>query len=186
MNEELAEFRALMDRAKAGCHAARRELYNQYGPVVLRVVRRRLHPKMRPQFDSQDFTQDVWASFFHLAPDRFEFAGPDELAGFLEGMAKHKVGMQYRRKMQGVRENLDRDRYLADVGEVGGRDATPSQHAVADEGWDAMLAGQPPLMRHVLALLRLGYTYDEVGARTGLHPKAIQRRVRRLTEKVQQ
>src|SRR5437868_259186 len=167
MSEELADFRALVDRAKEGCPVARRELYEQYGPVVLRAVRRRLHRKMRPQFDSQDFTQDVWASFFHLEPERYEFADPDALNEFLAAMAKNKVGMQFRRKMQGVRENLNRERYAAEVVDVGGRDPTPSQRLVADEGWAALVADLPPLMRRVLAMLRLGYTYDEVGTRTG-------------------
>ena len=52
-------------------------------------------------------------------------------------------------------------------------------------GWRVLVAGQPPLVRQVIALLREGYSYEEVGTRTGLHPKAIQRCVKRLTKRLQ-
>jgi len=184
MNDTLAEFRALMDRAGAGCPDARRDLYERYGDAVLRVVRRRLHRRMRTVFDSADFTQSVWASFFLIPAHGRTFAGPDELIGFLETVASHKVIEEFRRKMRGVRENLNRVKTLEDVSPPCGRDPSPSQQAVADEGWAALVAGQPPLVQQVLVLLREGYTYDEVAARTGLHPKAIQRRVQRLTKRV--
>src|SRR5262249_55235746 len=160
---------------------ARRELYERYGDAVLRVVRRRLHRRMRTAFDSRDFTQAVWASFFTHTSDGATFAGPDQLIGFLERVASNKVVEEFRRKMLGVRENLNRVRPLDDVATPSCQDPTPSQIVVADEDFAALVAGQPPLVREVLTLLREGYTYAEVSARTGLHPKAIQRRVQRLT-----
>jgi len=184
MNDTLAEFRALMERAGAGCPDARRDLYEQYGDAVLRVVRRRLHRRMRSMFDSIDFTQSVWASFFMIPANGGTFATPDELINFLESVASNKVVEQFRRKMSGVRENLNRVKPLDEVSPPSGRDPTPSQLAVADEGWAALTAGQSPLVQQVLMLLREGYTYYEIAARTGLHPKAIQRRIQRLTKRV--
>ena len=140
---------------------------------------------MRSVFDSLDFTQDVWASFFTLPADGVTFAGPDALVDFLESVASHKVVEAFRRKMRGVRENLNRVQTLEKVLLPDGRHPTPSQVAVADEGWAVLVAGQPPLVRQVIALLREGYSYEEVGTRTGLHPKAIQRCVKRLTKRLQ-
>jgi RNA polymerase sigma factor (sigma-70 family) len=184
VNDERAIFLALVERAKAGCANARRELYETYGAAILRVVRHRLHSRMRTVFDSRDFTQDVWASFFALSPSDFAFTGPDHLAEFLQSVAENKVTEVFRQKMLGVRENLNREQNLADIPPPLSDGATPSQHAIADEGWQQLLAGQPPMMRNVLVLLREGYTYEEVGCRTGLHPKAIQRRVQRLTKRI--
>ena len=59
-----------------------------------------------------------------------------------------------------------------------------SQFAMADEQWRRLVAGQSPMMRQVLDLLREGYTYEEVASQTGLHLKAIQRQVKRLTKRL--
>ena len=58
------EFALLMQSVREGSQEAARTLFERYGPHIRRVVRRKLHQKLRPQFDSVDFVQDVWASFF--------------------------------------------------------------------------------------------------------------------------
>ena len=66
------EFRRLMERVRAGCPDAA-----QRGMQPLR----RAHPQDRPsppaprmrrQYDSIDFLQDVWASFFVAALDKYD------------------------------------------------------------------------------------------------------------------
>jgi RNA polymerase sigma-70 factor (ECF subfamily) len=184
MMDGLAEFVALMDRAKTGCPTARRELYEQFGGAVLRVVRHKLQKRLRSIYDSRDFTQDVWASFFGLAAEDYRFAGPDELIDFLSTVAANKVADGFRRTMQGSGAKSNREAYLDEIAEPGNDHPTPSQFAIADEQWRRLLAGQSPAMRQVLDLLREGYTYEEVASRTGLHLKAIQRQVKRLTKRL--
>ena len=53
----------LMRSVREGSEDAARMLFDRYAPHIRRVVRRKLHQKLRPQFDSVDFVQDVWASF---------------------------------------------------------------------------------------------------------------------------
>jgi|SRR5579859_371949 len=184
MIDGLADFLALIERAKSGCPTARRDLYEQFGGAVRRVVRQKLHRRMRSVFDSRDFTQDVWGSFFGLPANGYDFAGPDELIDFLSSVATNKVTDEFRRKMQGVDTNLNREQHFAESEDPQGPQPTPSQFAVADEQWNRLVAGQSPMMRQVLDLLREGYTYEEVADRTGLHLKVLQRQVKRLTKRL--
>src|SRR5437867_1239997 len=115
MSDGQADFAALLDRARAGCQSARTELYERFRAAVLFSVRRKLHRRMRSQLDSADFTQAVWASVFHLPAERCDFAGPDEFVDFLATLAANKVGNEFRRKLYGVQENLNRERGLDDV-----------------------------------------------------------------------
>src|SRR5687767_635770 len=115
MDEPHDDFAALMARARAGCPDARRTLHEKYGHAVRRVVRLKLHRKMRAQYDSLDFAQDVWASFFVLPPERCTFASPNELADFLAAVAQNKVIEEFRRKMLGAKENLNRLKSLEDM-----------------------------------------------------------------------
>lgn len=185
------KFDELMEAVRQGSDAAARELFDTYGRHIQIVVRRKLHPRMRTVFDSADFQQAVWASFFALAPHRPDFRTPADLAAFLRQMAANKVGATFRRQMASPQRRLARERPLDAVGDENPAlrarpEATPSQHAMADEVWERMLEGSTPLIRRILSLLRAGHTYEDVALQTGLHRKAIQRHVRQLKERMHQ
>ena len=62
------------------------------------MVRARLPKKLRTQFDSLDFVQAVWQSFFAVRPlDSPDFAKVEHLRGFLAGVVRNKVFEQHRR-----------------------------------------------------------------------------------------
>ena len=58
------EFNDLLRRAKAGDDAAIRDFLSRFEQEVRTMVRSRLPRKLRTQFDSTDFVQSVWQSFF--------------------------------------------------------------------------------------------------------------------------
>src|SRR5262245_41197954 len=67
--------RALLERIRAGDEVAARELLARYEAQVRLVVRRQLPKLLRSRFDSLDFLQSVWASFFRrmtAGHERFE------------------------------------------------------------------------------------------------------------------
>ena len=176
------EFRSLMTRVQTGCPDAARELFDRYGEHIRRIVRRKLHQGLRSQYDSIDFTQDVWASFFAGPQERRTFDTPESLVAFLSNMVFTKVARAYRRGFQTKKYNLSGKQSLNADGPDGEpapepplRGPTPSQVAIANEQWERMNDGQPDRFRLMLELLREGYNYQEVAERTGLHPKAIQR-----------
>src|SRR5262249_36628315 len=86
------DFTALMQRVRSGSQDAAQQLVEQYGQHILRVIRRMLHKKLRSKFDSLDFQQDVWASFFADQPQK-TFDRPEALAAFLAKVARNKVLM---------------------------------------------------------------------------------------------
>lgn len=55
----------LLQDLQGGSEAAADELLRRYGPIVFRIVRRRLGARS-PRFDSADVAQAVWASFLVL------------------------------------------------------------------------------------------------------------------------
>ena len=59
-----SEFRDAIDQICSGSEEAAWNFIETYGPHIQRVVRRRLHQSLRSKFDSVDFVQMVWASFF--------------------------------------------------------------------------------------------------------------------------
>jgi RNA polymerase sigma factor (sigma-70 family) len=194
MDEAIRDFERLMERVRSGCPEAARELFDLYGPAVRVVVRRKLLRPMRRQYDSTDFTQSVWASFFRTPADQYEFPTPEALVAFLSRVASNKVMETTRQKLGTQRCNLRREQSLdaphpeqgGAVGEaVPARVATPSQYAIADERWENLTQGLPPPHRRVLELLRDGYQAKDIAHRLGIHEKVIQRlrdRLRRHLE----
>jgi RNA polymerase sigma-70 factor (ECF subfamily) len=185
MAECLQEFQELMERVRQGSQEACQELYQLYGHHILHVVRRKLHAKLRPKFDSLDFVQDVWASFFADQVRERTFSTPEELIAFLASVAQHKVIDAFRQRMQRQKHNLNREHSLDGsaafhVEKLTGPGPTASQVAVAKETYDQMTTGQPDRFRRVIDLLRHGHTHKEIADALGVNEKTIRRLVDKL------
>src|SRR5947208_9384089 len=87
MDSAQEAFLELMQRVQEGDEQAAAELYESYRAHILKVVRRRLHHPLRNRFDSYDFVQSVWLSFYEDGLEKTPFDGPKELAAFLQKMA---------------------------------------------------------------------------------------------------
>src|SRR5208337_4800735 len=92
---EIGEFIA---RIRDGDEDAARELLRRYEAKVRLVVRRQLPRLLRSRFDSQDFVQSIWGSFFRrIKASPTELEGTENLIGFLARAARNKVIDEYRR-----------------------------------------------------------------------------------------
>ena len=99
------------------------------------MVRGRLPRKLRTHFDSTDFVQSVWKSFFSDLRSRpLEFANVHHLRAFLAGVVRNKVYEQHRRLSRTAKHALGREErlYIHRGGREIGRDIaspepTPSQ-----------------------------------------------------------
>src|SRR5262249_6243438 len=71
-----SEFHQLLRDIQLGREEAARKLVDRYGSALLRVIRRRLDPRLRQQFDSIDFLQEALATFLCQppAPEAFDSA----------------------------------------------------------------------------------------------------------------
>ncbi len=181
--ESLSRFRDLLKRAQAGSQDASRELYETYGRHVIRCVRHRLWRRMRTRFDSQDFSQQVWASFF-LHENLPDFETPDELMAFLGAMAERKVILENRRQAA-QKNNLRRESPINEhdthVGyHPAAPDPTPSTVAVYQEQYQRIIVNQAPEVREVAELRFAGNTFREISNSLEIDERTARRFMRRL------
>ena len=177
------DFTELMERARSGDPEAMRDFLGRFEPEVRVMVRARLPRKLRPRFDSGDFVQAVWQSFF-TGPDVAlpEFENPAHLRGFLAGVVRNKVQEQHRRLTRTAKHNLAREEplYIARGDreiprEVASPDPSPSETVQAHDRLEQLIAGFGPREIEVLSLRRQGLTYAEVAERTGIHERSVRR-----------
>jgi RNA polymerase sigma factor (sigma-70 family) len=183
------EFEQLMERVRAGCPDAAQALYDRFSDAVRRVVRRNLAQRLRRQYDSTDFTQSVWASFFMVPAEQFTFANPESLVAFLSRVAYNKVTDATRQRMGTQKNDLQRETELDSPGPhdqtplaevLPAPTATPSQYVMAEERWQRLLDAHPPGHQRVLEMLRQGHSHVEITHSLGVHPKVIQRLVQQV------
>ena len=179
------DFAALMERVRQGSEDAARELLDEYGPHVVRAVRRKLSRPMRAKVDSMDFTQAVWASFFANRSQIERLDKPEALIAFLVQVAKNKVIDEFRRLFHTQKHNLNRERSMHgsaafEAGRLAARTPTPSQIAATNELRDKLVAGQPPHYQQIVRYRQLGMTQEEIAQRMKLNVRTIQRVMQRL------
>src|SRR3974390_3065013 len=137
--EDDGDLRDSLKRIQAGDEEAARELLQRFEPEVRLVVRRQLPRLLRSRFDSLDFLQSVWGSFFRRmrdAPTAFEDSR--HLVAFLARAAKNKVIDEYRRAAS-LKHDMHREEPLWGDGrrpkDVADPIDSPSELAQAREGF---------------------------------------------------
>jgi RNA polymerase sigma-70 factor (ECF subfamily) len=168
----------LLARIKDGDEGAARELLTRYESKVRLVVHRQLPRLLRSRFDSVDFLQSVWGSFFHrIRTGPNDLQDERKLITFLAWAARNKVIDQYRRAAT-QKQDIKREERLEVGGEGDERLAsgdTPSQVAQAHEIYDRLRDLLPADRRVILELKAAGYSSREIGARLGLNERTVQR-----------
>ena len=179
------KFRALMQQVLAGSQDAAQELFRDYEPGILKAVRRQLDKRIRSKFDSLDFAQDVWASFFAELPENVVFNTPDDLAKFLIKIAQYKVIDANRHHLKTQKNDVKREQSLDDSrrfdkDDLAAVQPTPSQIVMSEEEWIEFLRKQPLVYRRIFILLREGRSQDEIARELGIHQRTVNRVVGRL------
>ncbi|WP_240911455.1 RNA polymerase sigma factor [Paludisphaera soli] len=180
LSRDVAE---LIARARAGDDDAIRTFVGRFEREVRLMVRDRLPRRLRNQFDSMDFVQAVWQSFFaDLRGGSREFENAKHLRGFLAGVARNKVFEQDRRLTRTAKYAVAREEQLyvrrgdREVAlDVPANDPSPSMNLQASERLALLTAGRPPLEAKVLTLRHEGRTIDEIAAMLGIHEKTVRR-----------
>jgi RNA polymerase sigma factor (sigma-70 family) len=183
MDRDDSEFNDLVARARSGDPAAIRDFLERFEREVRVMVRARLPRKLRPRFDSGDFVQAVWQSFFTdpNGPAR-EFENIAHLRGFLDGVVRNKVQEEHRRLTRTAKHNLAREERLyinrgsrEVLREVASPDPSPSENVQADDRLEQLVAGFGPREIEVLTLRRQGLTQAEIADRTGMNERSVRR-----------
>jgi RNA polymerase sigma factor (sigma-70 family) len=160
-------------------------LVQLYSHHIRRVVRKKLHQKIRSKFDSDDFAQAVWASFFALQPTQHDFTDPDRLLAFLVNMARNKVIDAIRQRFQSLKYDVNREHSLDGsaaykAAALPARQPTPSQVVAAREEWDLLRARLEPRDQRILDLRLEGYTYGQIAEQVGVDEKTVRRVLQKL------
>lgn len=179
------EFQDLIAQVRAGSEDAAWKLVELYGPHIQRAVRQRLHKAMKSKFDSVDFVQAVWASFFTCRAQATEFDDPSAFVAFLAAMARNKVVDEVRRRTATQKYDVRRECAYHDDLEVAPqsvveRQNTPSQYAVARERWDRMMRNQPEHYREIIRLKYLGESCAQIAARLGMNERSVRKALEKM------
>ena len=182
---ERGEFERLMEEVRAGSQDAAWELLERIGPHVHRVVHRMINREIRGRFDSLDFVQAVWASFFVNRRQISSFSRPEQLIRFLVVMARNKVMDEHRRLLTTEKHDVRREKVsVQDLHAIEEspipQGASPSQFAIARECWQRMLEGQPELHRQIVYRRYMGDTHEEIAATLGINRRTITRVLERM------
>lgn len=174
------EFRLLMEQVLAGDANAASVLQQRYGPAIHQAVRTKLNRQLRSKFDSLDFVQDVWLSFFANPPAEDRFLRAENLVAYLAQVARNKVVDVFRqqrtKKWDVRREHFSlNDSTDGSLTLLPAPQPTPSETVSRGEEWQRLLESQPPVYRRVLILLREGKKPPEIAAELDLHVRTVRR-----------
>jgi RNA polymerase sigma-70 factor (ECF subfamily) len=187
--EEGGDLRAFLARIRAGDEEAARELLTRYEAQVRLVVRRQLPRILRSRFDSLDFLQSVWRSFFRrMRAGRDEFEDPRHLVAFLARAAQNKVIDEYRRACS-LKQDVHMEEPLWAEGarprELVAETDSPSEVAEAREVYSRLRDLLPEDRRVILELKVQGLSSQEIGARLGLSERTVRRVLEDLRRRAQ-
>ena len=182
------EFHALMQKVVAGSADAAQQLFRDYGPYLLHAIRRRMSKRIRSKFDSMDFAQDVWASFFAESPAKRSFDSPQQFIAFLAKLARNKVLDAVRQRLKTDKHDVRKEQSLDDStrlqkDRLADGQPTPSQILMTQEEWPAFLRKQPLVYRRVFILLREGKTQNQIAEELNIHLKTVNRIVCRAARR---
>ncbi len=179
------EFEQLVAEVGEGSQDAAWRLIELYGPHIRRVVRRILDRRLRSQFDSIDFVQAVWASFFKDPLRMRAFSSPDEIIGFLAALARNKVIDESRRRLRSKRWNVRREQRLhaglkVDASELAAAGRPAIEVAIAREAWNRMMNGQPPHYQKLVMMRFSGATYPEIADQLHINERTVRKVIDKL------
>jgi RNA polymerase sigma-70 factor (ECF subfamily) len=140
--------------------------------------------KLRSLYDSHDFTQQVWASFFNERHHLPDFATPHDLTNYLVAIATNKVKLAGRQTQQQKRDIKLETLIHEDSDQVtlhpAGHDPTPSAVAVFREHFHLLTDEQPPIAREIAELRLEGNTFHEIGEELNIDESTARRFLRQV------
>jgi RNA polymerase sigma factor (sigma-70 family) len=175
--ESRQAFAELLEKFRAGEPAAADALLKRYTPVLREAIRRRLPQRLRSEFDSLDFVQDVWAAVCAGPARMSPLKTAEELQAYLVQVAANRVidVFRHRSTQKSFTGCIDEP-----LNPTIGPEPTPSQWAMADERWESIAATLPPPHVAIVQRLREGFTQQEVSEMTGISLRTISRIVQRI------
>lgn len=190
MNQDSEGFAQLIEQVRQGSNVAFTRLVELYGPHLARYARRKMGSALDARFDSTDFAQSVWESFFKGGRQHEEYSSLEAFLAMLRTMTHNHVVDEFRR--QGRQRRAKHGEVSMDEVEgvagafVVSREPSPSQAAIGAEVQERLLggtrrgSGQADRDREVASLKYEGLSHEEIAARLGISVRSVGRILRRM------
>ena len=185
MSNRLAE---MMNRLRAGDHAAAAELVAAYEPELRRYVRIRMSsPQMRRLVESADISQSVFAKFFvDIQSEAGRPESPQQLRRLLITMTRNKINDYVRHHKAAKRDIRRVEADVAAIESACDKAPTPHEALVNKETLEAVRA---EMTDEELALVNArldGQAWSGIATELGVSPEAARKRFARTIESVAQ
>jgi RNA polymerase sigma-70 factor (ECF subfamily) len=193
--QEPSTFEELLNRIRAGSEEAVWELLERYSRNVLRLVRKKLPPELRPKLDSIDIVQSVWKSFLRGRASAEDARTMEGFLAYLVGIAKHKIGETHRHYLRSQASNIRREVAfdpLAEAAALGrgtpepppaNRRFDPAEElAEVRENWTRAMHKVGAPSRQVVQLRLEGFTLDEIADRLAISKSTVRRILRSIEQ----
>jgi RNA polymerase sigma factor (sigma-70 family) len=183
------EFDRLLTAIRCGDQDAGWELIEKYERHIRAVIYRRQNRRLQSKYDSTDFVQAVWASFFRNPSQLDGMTEPDQLIALLITIARNKV-IDTTRRYQGSRRDVSREVTLCGGSTSAGNGSssvtTPSHVAMAREQLERTLYRLTPDHQRIVQMRFTGATFAEIAEELQIHERTARRVIERvLQEQVQ-
>jgi RNA polymerase sigma-70 factor (ECF subfamily) len=180
-------FADFLNRVRCGDGQAAEELVRQYESAVRVVIRARLtDPALKRVFDSTDFCQSVFLSFFvRAAAGEFDLHDPAQLVALLSRMARNKLASQVRfqhRQRRDARQVADGGAEL--LHQMEGSERTPVSYVAAREQLQALYSRLSAEERLLAEKRGEGHTWAEIAAELGGTAQARRKQLTRAIHRV--
>ena len=186
--DESESMLPLLHRVRAGDPEAAAELVHRYEPLIrarVRVWVRLHHPGLLGEVESVDICQSVLLSFFvRAAGGQFDLETPEQLAGLLVRMARHKLLDQVKHRHAGRRDIRRKESMEADPGELAARDPDPSRVLIGRELLEQVRSRLAVQERRAADLRGEGHTWAEVAGALGGTPDGRRTQLARALDRV--
>ncbi|MBL8891152.1 MAG: hypothetical protein JNL67_14310 [Planctomycetaceae bacterium] len=181
-------FSTFIERIRRGDASAAEELLRQYEPLVRRQVRMQLSDsRMTRLYESMDYSQSVFASFFLRAVDgQYDLNEPQDLLRLLVTMTKNKVASGARKQLSDKRDGARRDVDTQVFQATPDHDASPSQVVSFRELLEQARLQLDAEELAIAELRREGHSWDEVAKQLGGTASARRMQFSRALERVAQ
>jgi DNA-directed RNA polymerase specialized sigma24 family protein len=178
----------LLHRVRAGDPEAAAELVRRYEPLIrarVHVWLRLNHPGLLGELESVDICQSVLRSFFvRAAAGQYELERPEQLAGLLVRMARHKLLDQVKYRHAGRRDVRRNEPLGADPGELAAREPDATRVLIGRELLEQVRSRLAVQERRAADLRGEGHTWAEVAGVMGGTPDGHRMQLARALDRV--
>jgi RNA polymerase sigma-70 factor (ECF subfamily) len=184
MEDQLANFPALLQAARAGDQNSLAELTRLYEPQLRVLARSRLGPALRPYLDSVDLVQSVHRSLMvGLKDNKFDISTPNNLVALAMTLVQRKIARQWRHLQRQRRlESGSSDDLLPNLSLLCAASDDPARAAEFNDQLRRVYNAFDANERRVLQLRLDGYTIAEVARLIGMDPHLLRVRLGRLRQ----